>query len=404
MPVDRNIVVVGAGIGGLAAALSLARAGVGVTVLERAPQLAEVGAGLQISPNASRILVGLGLQTALDAVAVTPEALVVHSTRAGGALAEIPLGPAVARRFGAPYWVIHRADLQAALVDAVRANPAIALHLDTRVDRMTAEPGSVRVEASVAGEARRFVTDGVVGADGVWSMVRTGTLGGPPARYSGRMALRATIPIDETPPEWHRKSGIWMAPRAHLVHYPVRSGRELNLVAIVEGAWEDESWSVPIERDDVVAMFDPVSGTRWPEAARALILSPRTWTRWALAGVDPRFDWSGGPVTLLGDAAHAMLPFAAQGAAMAIEDAAILAGEVARPGIAVADAFAAYERLRKGRVSAVREFAETNGRIYHLGDALAFLRDAGLRLASGAQLLERQAWIYGWSPEGTRPL
>lgn len=399
MPHVEKILVVGAGIGGLTAALCLAAAGFGVTVADRVEALSEVGAGLQLSPNASRILCDLGLRPALDAVAVTPDALRIHSARAGGEVARLPLGAAVASRFGAPYWVVHRADLQATLAAAVAAHPAIELRLDSPLDRIETVGRGVAAHIRTAGRAEIVRADLVVGADGVWSKLRTGLLGGPPARYSGRYALRATIPIDETPPSLRRTSGIWMAPRAHLVHYPVRAGRELNLVVITEGAWEEEDWSAPIARDDVVRIFDPVTGTRWPELARALILAPQRWTRWALAGVEPRFEWTSGPVTLIGDAAHAMLPFAAQGAAMAIEDAAVLARELAARPTDPAAALAAYEAKRKPRVADVAEFARTNGRIYHLGDAMALLRDGSLRVASGSLLTERQAWIWGWQPD-----
>lgn len=397
MAAQRRLVVVGAGIGGLTAALALARRGHRVTVLERSAVLAEVGAGLQISPNASRILVELGLKPRLEAQAVTPDSLRIHSTRAGGEIARMPLGPPIAARFGAPYWVVHRADLQNALAAEVAALPSVSIRLGIAVKRIEAEPGRVVVAIEQDGRPDAIEADGVVGADGVWSMIRTGTLGAPPARYTGRMALRATIPIDETPPDYRNAVGLWMAPRAHLVHYPIAGGRLLNLVAVTEAAWEDDNWSVPVEREAVVRRFDPVSGTRWPDIARALILAPQHWTGWALAGIRPDFDWTSGPVTLLGDAAHATLPFAAQGACMAIEDAAVLARSLDRHA-EVADGFAAYEKARKRRTTAIWDQAVSNGRIYHMGDALALFRDTGIGLA-GRRLIDRQAWIYGWKPD-----
>jgi salicylate hydroxylase len=403
MAEPRHILVVGAGIGGLTASLALAKAGFRVTIAERASVLAEIGAGIQLSPNASRILVDLGLEAALKPKAATPEAVVLYSVRAGGEVARVPVGTAAARRYGAPYWVVHRADLQAALLAAVRAEPAIDLRLGIRLGDVTVRPGAVAAvyEASdgagSAGQKGTIEADGLVGADGVWSGIRMRVMDGGKARYSGRLAYRATIPIDETPDSVRDIAGVWMAPGAHLVHYPVRGGRELNIVAIAEHAWAEEHWSVPAERDEVIARFGVPAGGSWPDPAAALVEAPAHWTKWALATVDPRFDWAGGAVALMGDAAHAMLPFAAQGGAMAIEDAAVLALKLAEAR-GIAEGFAAYASARRERVAAVARFADRNGRIYHLADGLALLRDTALRLAPADRLAERQAWIWGWRP------
>ena len=389
---SRHIVVVGAGIGGLTAALTLSRIGCRVTLIDRSAALTEVGAGLQVSPNASRILIDQDLGPALKQAAVYPDAIHVYSTQAGGQVASLPLGASFAARYGAPYLVIHRADLQKALVDAVAARAEITLRLGVAIARVDERTDGLTVWLDT-GEA--LPADGLIGADGVRSEVRTEVLRGPAARYSGRIAYRATVPIDHVPPALRQVTCVWMAPSAHLVHYPIRAGRDFNLVAVMESDWRDEGWSSPADRDEVLARFAPSSGETWPQQARDLIAAPTNWSRWALCGVDPRFTWSRGRVTLLGDAAHAMLPFAAQGAAMAIEDAEVLATALACDED-VATALRSYEAARKPRVSAVVDLAHSNGRLYHLGSVAATLRDAALKRLPARFALDRQNWIYAW--------
>jgi salicylate hydroxylase len=392
---NHHLIVAGGGIGGLTAALALARSGCRVTVLEQAPLLAEVGAGIQLSPNASRVLVDLGLAEPLARVAVTPREIRVHSSRSGGEVARTPVGAAVEARYGAPFWVIHRADLLAVLAEAVAADPRIELILDARVRDASPTPDSITVHATVAGETRDFGADGLVGADGVRSRVRTKLRGGPPALYTGRTAYRATVPIERVPADFRDVTGMWLSPRAHLVHYPIRAGREFNLVAVVEDDWQDEGWSVPASKAEFATHFGLTGRSRWPEAARRLLDLPETWTKWALCGFESDFEWSSGAVTLLGDAAHATLPFAAQGGGMAIEDAAVLAHVLGgAPNLPAA--FRAYETLRKPRTRAIVEQAVSNGRLYHLPHALALFRDAALKWGLGRQLLDRMDWIYRW--------
>jgi salicylate hydroxylase len=388
------LIVAGGGIGGLTAALALARAGHRVTVLEQARELSEVGAGIQLSPNASRVLIDLGLGEALGRRAVTPSDIRVFTTRSGGEVARTPMGNRLQERYGAPFWVIHRADLLSVLVEAVARRPSIELVLDARLRGAAAEPAGLVVHTTVAGQSRDFHADGLIGADGVRSRVRTTVRGGPPARYTGRTAYRATLPIEAAPKDLRECTGLWMSPKAHVVHYPIRAGREWNIVAVVEDGWTDESWSVPADRDEVIQVFG-LGIHRWSALGEELLRLPERWTKWALCGFDGNFEWSSGAVTLLGDAAHATLPFAAQGGGMAIEDAAVLARTLeGAPN--VAGAFRAYEALRKPRTRAIVDRATANGRIYHMGDTLGFFRDTTLRLGAGAHLTDRMDWIYKW--------
>ena len=390
---ELPIVIAGAGIGGLVAALALSRCGEKVVVIEQAPRLSEVGAGIQLSPNASRILDALDLKLALDEHAVTPDTLKVHSVRAGGEVLRMPIGPEAEERYGAPYRVIHRADLLDGLAAAATSDPRIELKLDTRFRHAQAFPGGIAIEAKTADATQAIEARALIGADGVRSRVRTHVLNGPLARYSGRAAYRAVVPIERVPLDHHRSTGLWMGSRAHLVHYPIRGGSLLNLVAVIESDWQDETWSAPADRKEVLAAF-----AGWPEEALKLLALPAEWTKWALCGVDPDFAWTGGVVAVLGDAAHAMLPFAAQGGAMAIEDAAVIAARIAENRADIPAALAAYEAERKPRASAVVDLARTNGRIYHLPDALALLRDTGLRLGGTAMLASRQDWVWRWRP------
>jgi salicylate hydroxylase len=387
-----HIIIVGAGIGGLTAALTLSRAGWRVTVLERAATLSEVGAGIQLSPNASRILIDQDLGTQLRAGAVYPDAIRIFSTRSGREVTSLPLGAGFAARYGAPYMVIHRADLQGTLLAGARSRDRIDVRLgqDIRAIRDT----GTAVEVETAAD-ETFVADGLIGADGVRSAIRTEVLGQAPARYSGRSAFRATIPIEAVPEAMRHVTCVWMAPDAHLVHYPISGGTLLNLVAVTEGAWIGEEWAMPVARERMLAELQVARANSWPQTARDLLRQPESWTKWALAAVDPRFDWSRGRITLLGDAAHAMLPFAAQGGAMAIEDAEVLASALTAERD-VATALAAYEAARKPRVSAIVDLAATNGRIYHLSAMAATLRDLALQALPARVTLARQDWIYAW--------
>jgi salicylate hydroxylase len=323
---SRNIVIAGAGIGGLSAALMLAQSGFRVTLLEQAGQLSETGAGIQLSPNASRILIALGLGERLRADAFVPEAVAIK-TASGGRLALIPLGEAAERRYSAPYWAIHRADLQAALLEAVAANPDIVLRLSTRVEDFVEHANGLSIACRRGSTTADEHGIALIGADGLWSGLRA-RLGHPAPEFRQRTAWRALVPVDAVGEEFRTPEvQLWLGQNAHVVHYPVKSGTLINIVAIVNDRWAEPGWSAAGQRDALMAHYSP---WHWAEPVREFLAVPDRWLKWALYDLPPLDTWGDGPVTLLGDAAHPMLPFLAQGAAMAIEDAAILADHMAR--------------------------------------------------------------------------
>jgi 2-polyprenyl-6-methoxyphenol hydroxylase-like FAD-dependent oxidoreductase len=384
---DLSIAVVGGGIGGLAAALSLVRAGFDVQVFEQASALMEVGAGIQISPNASRLLHRLGLGAALDRSGVRPVA--VHQRRwdDGRTLQRAPLGEEVEAAFGAPYYHFHRADLLRALAAAL---PLERLHLGHRLSGFT-DRGD-RLELRFAHGAR--VAAGVlVGADGIHSTVRGELFGPEQPRFTGCIAYRGLVPADRLGHlELEVLANNWMGPEGHFVHYFVAGGRLVNFVAIKEReTWTRESWTDRGEVADALAAFKG-----WHPQVGAIIGAVDETFIWALFDRAPLERWSVGRVTLLGDACHAMLPFMAQGAAQSIEDGATLAACLLQDGAAdVASALRRYEALRRPRATRLQEMSRANKTRFHLPDGLAQeARDAELA-TRGDRTIAALGWLYG---------
>ncbi|QHO76006.1 monooxygenase [Bradyrhizobium sp. CCBAU 051011] len=398
MAAARTIIVAGAGIGGLTAALSLAAKGFRVIVLEKAERLEEAGAGLQLSPNASRILVDLGLRARLAARAVTPEAVNIMSARAGCEIARLPLGEAAGLRAGAPYWVMHRADLQAALLGAVNDHPDIDLRLGCQFEDVTSHAKGLTVVQRRGNARQQELAAALIGADGIWSAVRNHLFPEVQPQFSGLIAWRGTLDATTLPREYtSARVQLWMGPDAHLVAYPISGARQINVVAIVPGTWNRPGWSAPGDANELKSAF---ASQRWPSTARMLIGAVDGWRRWALFTLPDIGEWTDGAIALLGDAAHAMLPFAAQGAGMAIEDAAVLAKSLSEsPGDNIAGIPAAlkrYGRLRRGRVLRVQRAARQQGRIYHLSGPLALARDLAIKAMGPERMVARQNWIYDW--------
>ena len=382
----------------MTASLALAAQGFRVVVLEKAPRLEEAGAGLQLSPNASSVLIGLGLQGRLAARAVTPDAISLMSAQAGGEVIRMPLGEAASFRAGAPYWVLHRADLQGALQAQVEEHPDIELRLGCQFEDAVAHAKGLTVVQRSGTTRRQEVAVGLIGADGIWSTVRQHLFPDAQPRFSGLIAWRGTLDATQLPREYTaRRIQLWMGPRAHLVAYPISGARQINVVAVVPGTWNRPGWSAPGEVNEIKNAF---ASSRWPGPARMMIGAVDEWRKWALFTMPEGGGWSDGAIGLMGDAAHAMLPFAAQGAGMAIEDAAVLAkclGESAAESTAnIPAAMKRYARLRRARVTRIQRAARRNGRVYHLKGAAALARDLFIRSIGPQRMLARQDWIYDW--------
>jgi salicylate hydroxylase len=392
----RHVIVAGAGIGGLTAALTLARAGMRVTIFEQAEKLEETGAGLQLSPNASRILIALGLRERLASVAVAPQAIRVMTGGSAREIVRIPLGHEAERRYGAPYWSVHRGDLQAALVDAVRREVDVALELGVRVEDFAAHVNGV----SVLGKRGMQILDeraiALIGADGIWSTVASRLYRTQPVTFRHRTAWRALVSADAMPEEFRQPCvHLWLGQGAHLVHYPVRAGKLINLVAIVHDEWNEAGWSAVGDRAEILRHF---ARWAWSEKVRALIAIPDRWLKWALYDRRDPFGAAKVPVTLLGDAAHPMLPFLAQGAAMAIEDAAIVADMLGKYLDDPSDALRAYAGARWHRTARAQQLSRRQGRIYGLTGPEAFVRNLAMRAMGGEKLRARYDWLYSWRP------
>ncbi len=397
MAAHRAIIIAGAGIGGLTAALALAARNFRVIVLEQTERLEEAGAGLQLSPNAGRVLAGLGLGPRLAACAVAPDCVSIMSGPRGVELSRLPLGDTALSDADVPYWVMHRADLQAALAAQVNENPDIELRLGCPFSDMTPLKDGVVVGSGGGAAYRHERAAALIGADGIWSRVRSEIFQDVKPGFSGRIAWRGTIEADRlvSASPAPRRVQLWMGANAHLVIYPISAGKQVNVVAVTSGRWREPGWSAPADPAEVTAQF---TSPQWCATAQAMVQAVPQWRKWALFTLPEQIAWSSGATALLGDAAHAMLPFAAQGAGMAIEDAAVLAFCIAaRPGDIPA-ALQRYAQLRRPRVTRVQRTARRNGRIYHLGGPLAIARDAIMRLIGGKRLIARQDWIYDWRP------
>lgn len=367
----RRCIVIGGGIGGLTVALALRQLGFTPRVFEQARQAEPLGAGIQLSPNATRILLHLGLGPALRSVAVVPQALESRSFRSGQQIFAMPIGDRCAEVYGAPYYLALRSDLHAALAQAVGPQ---GYELGSRCTGFSQDGTGVRVELA---DGRTETGDLLIGADGLHSTVRTLLFGAQEPRFSGQVAFRGLIPAERVAGlALPRNTTVWWGPGRHFVHYFVASGRILNFVAVGPCQQSSpESWSVQGSRQELLGDY-----AGWHPTVQAVIAAAEPVYKWALHDREPLSRWGSGRVTLLGDAAHPMLPFQAQGAAQAIEDAMVLARCLARDGAEIPRAIAAYEQLRQPRTRHLQAASRKNERLFHLTAwPLVQLRDRAFR-------------------------
>ncbi|OHV63218.1 salicylate hydroxylase [Mesorhizobium sp. LCM 4576] len=398
---SRQIVIVGAGIAGLTAALAFAERGFPVRLFEQARQLEAAGAGLQLSPNATRILRRLGVLERLLPEAIRPQAVVLKDARSLRELARVPLGQAAEQRWGAPYLVAHRADLQAALMEAVAERPDIELVTGARVTGIAVDPQGISATVETDGKATDVAGGLLVGADGVWSSVRAELAGRQAAfmksRFSGRLAWRATVAAESAAGQTFAEIGsadcvtTFLHPGFHMVAYPVSKGRAVNLAAFTKGERIAEGWS---GHADPAILSKAVHDTAAMLARLVALAGP--WTAFPMHTVQQQRWTAPQGIALIGDAAHAMTPFAAQGAAMGIEDASMLANLIADfPGDPT-QSLTVWENLRRPRVERVLKRGALNRLAWHAWGPVAIARNLVLATRPAEKLAADLDWLYGW--------
>jgi salicylate hydroxylase len=390
----KQIMVVGGGIGGMAAALALARGGAQVQLLEQSAVFSEVGAGIQLGPNVTRVLHAWGLSEALHAVAAFPAQLEVRNALDAAVLAVLPLGQAMVRQYGAPYATIARTDIHSLLLDAVRSMDSVQLQVACRITDIAETKDAVEVTTSLD---QTYRTPLLVGADGLWSKVRRTVVndGGP--RTTGHLAFRAMVLQSELP-ERLRSQVVtaWMGPDFHVVQYPVRGGQWLNVVAVVHGHvyGDPQHWDHSANAAELRSRLAQ-AGTALQDLVRAI----PNWRLWALSDRPPMrsaAEHARGRVALLGDAAHPMRPYLAQGAGMAIEDAAELAHALQGEVDNIPAALQRYAQARWKRNARVQARAIRNGEVFHMQGFMQFSRDLSLKLL-GPRVMALP-WLYAGGP------
>jgi len=383
---EGRILIAGGGIGGLAAAIALGRRGIESEVLERSHFSEEAGAGIQLGPNATRLLRALGVLSAIEPHAFRPEAIVIHDGESGRKLTSVPLGPHAEQRYGAPYLTLHRADLHAGLYAAAQSLSAITLRPGFEIGALDAQGDDVVLRAENGGEAKG---EALIGADGLWSTIRPLVAPEASLRFTRHTAWRALVPRKDLPSAFDAPVvGLWLGPHSHLVHYPVRSGEALNIVAVTEGGPEFQGWNQPGKPETLLGGF-----TRWPKDSKSLLERAESWRSWSLYRLADLRRWGAGRVALLGDAAHPVLPYLAQGAALAIEDAYTLAACLAA-GDDLPAAFRRYETSRRPRATRVERLSRRFGRLYHLRGPLRLVRNLILKRRDPEAALRRFDWLY----------
>ncbi|MFN3611091.1 3-hydroxybenzoate 6-monooxygenase [Tepidimonas sp.] len=385
------VLVAGGGIGGLAAALALANQGYEVLVFEQAAQIGEIGAGIQLGPNAFSAMDALGVGERARGRAVYIDELVMHDAVDASLVGRVPTGQAFRERFGNPYAVIHRVDVHTSLLEGVQASDRVRFHTDTRIVRVEQDGNGVTVEDQ---RGQRWRGQALVGADGVRSVVRAQYVGDP-ARVTGHVVYRAVVDKADFPRDlqWNAAS-LWAGPHCHLVHYPLRGGEQYNVVVTFHSR-QAEEWGVTEgSKEEVQSYFQGIH-----PLPRQLIDLPKSWKRWATADREPIDRWSFGRATLLGDAAHPTTQYMAQGACMAMEDAVTLGEALRVRGGDWDRALDLYQRSRVARTARIVLSSREMGRIYHAKGVERLVRNDLWRGRSPQRFYDALEWLYGWTVE-----
>jgi salicylate hydroxylase len=389
----KKFIVVGGGIGGLAAAVALSQQGVHVTVLEQATELGEIGAGVQLGPNAFAALDALGVGENARKRAVFTERLIMMDAVDGSEVGSFPVGQAFRDRFKNPYAVIHRADIHTSMLEATQGSNLIQVETSTKVVSVSQDDQGV---TAVDQNGRIFKADALVAADGVRSVIREKLFNDPP-RISGHVVYRAVVPVAEMPLDLQINAPVvWAGPDCHLVHYPLRDGQHYNLVVTFHSR-DEEEWGVTDgSKEEVLSYFDGIC-----PRARQMLHLPKTWRRWATADRNPLEKWGDGRVTMLGDAAHGMLQYMAQGACMAIEDAVTLGQAMKHCQGNVVKTFQLYEKSRIPRTARVVLSAREMGRLYHAKGVERLVRNQMWEGRTPERFYDALEWLYGWRAENS---
>jgi salicylate hydroxylase len=385
------VIVAGGGIGGLAAALALVRRGFDVLVLEQAAEIGEIGAGIQLGPNAFAAFDALGVGEKARGRAVYTEQMVMHDAVDGRLVGRIPTGEAFRRRFGNPYAVIHRVDVHTSLLEGAQETGRIEFRTSTAVQRVEQDAHGVTVHSA---DGRSFRGQALIGADGVKSVVRAQYVGDP-ARVTGHVVYRAVVDRADFPADlqWNAAS-IWVGPNCHLVHYPLRGGEQYNVVVTFHSR-ETETWGVREgSQDEVRSYFQGIV-----PIARQLIELPKSWKRWATADREPIANWTHGRATLLGDAAHPTTQYMAQGACMAMEDGVTLGEALRVHGNDWAPALDLYQRSRVARTARIVLSSREMGRIYHARGVERLVRNDLWKGRTPERFYDALEWLYGWTAD-----
>jgi 3-hydroxybenzoate 6-monooxygenase len=392
---DQQVLIVGGGIGGLAAALALARKGIPSQVIEHAPEFKEIGAGIQLGPNVFWMFEALGLIEPISALAVFPNNLIMMDSITGEEVTRISLGDAFRKKFHHPYALIHRADLHKVLLKACEDCGRVKLDASQKVVKVDQSSDGVAVRTESGKDYRGAA---LIGADGLWSTIREIVVGDGKPKVAGHITYRAVLPTSDMPEKFRWKDMVlWAGEKVHLVHYPLRTGELFNLVAVFHSDRYEEGWDSFGDPAELHQRF-----AKTCEPVRTLLNKIESWRMWVLCDRPPIKEWSKGRITLLGDAAHPMLQYLAQGANMSIEDGVCLASKVVEMNGDYAAAFLAYQKARYLRTGRVQITARVYGEFFHAGGVAKELRNLMLGSRTPDEAMAGMEWLYGEQKELTR--